>query len=59
MTCTTGLTPMLSLMIKITVFTSIYKNKGLCPDEWYHYEADGHKVWAEFLINYITENKLI
>tara|TARA_B110000858_G_C17673811_1_gene413179 strand:+ start:60 stop:671 length:612 start_codon:yes stop_codon:yes gene_type:complete len=35
------------------------KNKGLCPDEWYHYEADGHKVWAKFLIDYIRENKLI
>tara|TARA_R110000803_G_scaffold184001_1_gene246311 strand:+ start:312 stop:923 length:612 start_codon:yes stop_codon:yes gene_type:complete len=35
------------------------KNKGLRPDEWYHYEADGHKVWAEFLIDYIRENKLI
>jgi len=40
-------------------FYQYLKNKGLCPDEWYHYEADGHKVWAEFLINYITENKLI
>ena len=35
------------------------KNKGLRPDEWYHYEADGHKVWAEFLIDYIRENKLL
>jgi hypothetical protein len=35
------------------------KNKGLRPDEWYHYEADGHEVWAEFLIDYIRENKLI
>ena len=35
------------------------KNKGLRPDEWYHYEADGHKVWAEFLIDYIREKKLI
>ena len=35
------------------------KNKGLRPDEWYHYEADGHKVWAKFLIDYIRENKLI
>lgn len=35
------------------------KNKGLCPDKWYHYEADGHKVWAQFLIDYIRENKLI
>jgi len=35
------------------------KNKGLRPDKWYHYEADGHKVWAQFLIDYIRKNKLI
>tara|TARA_R110001592_G_scaffold131150_1_gene344797 strand:- start:55 stop:669 length:615 start_codon:yes stop_codon:yes gene_type:complete len=35
------------------------KGKGLCTDAWYHYEADGHTVWAKYLINYIKENKLI
>ena len=40
-------------------FYHYLKNKGLRPDEWYHYEADGHKVWAEFLIDYIRENKLL
>ena len=40
-------------------FYQYLKNKGLRPDEWYHYEADGHKVWAEFLIDYIRENKLL
>ena len=35
------------------------KNRGFQPDSWYHYNADGHCAWAEFLINYINSNKIL
>lgn len=35
------------------------KGQGMSTDKLYHYEADGHRVWAQFLIDYIRENKLI
>ena len=35
------------------------KNQNIKSDNWYHYGADGHKIWAEVLINYIKEHKLL
>ena len=35
------------------------KNKNYTADSWYHYGADGHSAWAEFLINYIKKYKLL
>ena len=35
------------------------KNHGYKTDEWYHYGADGHEIWAQVLINYIESNKII
>jgi hypothetical protein len=35
------------------------KNKNYTTDSWYHYGADGHGAWAEFLINYIRKYKLL
>ena len=35
------------------------KAQGCEADDWYHYKADGHRVWAKRLINYIKENKLL
>ena len=34
------------------------KCETVSPDS-YHYGADGHRVWAQFLIKYIVDNKLI
>ena len=35
------------------------KNHGCVSDEWYHYKEDGHKAWAEFLIEYIKKHDII
>lgn len=35
------------------------KKRGYQTDECYHYRADGHACWAEFLIKYIKENQLL
>ena len=40
-------------------YYSYLKDRGYQHDKWYHYEADGHEVWAQFLNNYVRENKLI
>jgi hypothetical protein len=33
--------------------------QGLSADDWYHFGADGHAAWAERLIDYIQEQKII
>lgn len=35
------------------------KNQNFVTDDWYHYDEDGHQAWADFLIDYIKENKLL
>ena len=35
------------------------RNRGFVTDEWYHYGAQGHRAWADFLINYIDQNDII
>ena len=35
------------------------KKRNFVADNWYHYGEDGHQAWADFLINYIKENKLL
>ena len=35
------------------------KNRNFVTDNWYHFGEDGHQAWANFLINYIKENKLL
>lgn len=35
------------------------KNQGLKTDDWYHYESDGHAVWAQILIDHIKKHKLL
>ena len=34
-------------------------NKHFESDHWYHFGADGHQTWADFLISYIKENNLL
>jgi hypothetical protein len=34
-------------------------NQGYATDNWYHFDESGHQAWADFLIAYITENKLL
>ena len=33
--------------------------QGYTADNWYHFGADGHQAWADFLISYIKENNLL
>ena len=33
--------------------------QGYTADNWYHFGADGHQAWANFLISYIKENNLL
>ena len=35
------------------------KERNFTTDDWYHYGEDGHKSWANFLIKYIEENKIL
>lgn len=35
------------------------KNHGYATDEWYHYGADGNQIWANVLIEYIKQHKLL
>jgi len=35
------------------------KNQNFVTDKWYHFDEDGHWAWADFLIGYIKENKLL
>jgi hypothetical protein len=35
------------------------KKRNFATDDWYHYGEDGHKAWANFLIKYIEENKIL
>ena len=35
------------------------KNHGYATDEWYHYGADGNQIWADVLIEYIKQHKLL
>jgi hypothetical protein len=35
------------------------KKRNFAADNWYHYGEDGHKAWANFLIKYIEENKIL
>jgi len=35
------------------------KNQNFITDRWYHFDEDGHRAWADFLIDYIKENKLL
>ncbi len=32
---------------------------GFISNSWYHYRADAHKVWANYLTNYINECKIL
>ena len=33
--------------------------RQFASDDWYHFGEDGHRAWADFLIDYIKENKLL
>ena len=33
--------------------------KHFDSDRWYHFDASGHRAWANFLISYIKENNLL
>jgi hypothetical protein len=33
--------------------------KGYDSDKWYHFGPDGHRAWADCLISYIQEHKLL
>jgi hypothetical protein len=33
--------------------------RGYTSDSWYHFGEDGHKAWANVLIKYIEENKIL
>jgi len=35
------------------------KNRNFVTDNWYHFGEDGHQAWADFLIDYIKENKIL
>jgi hypothetical protein len=35
------------------------KNQNFVTDKWYHFDENGHRAWADFLIGYIKENKLL
>lgn len=35
------------------------KNKGFTTDDWYHYKQDGHRAWANFLIDHINKYDII
>ena len=28
-------------------------------DQWYHFKSDGHRAWADCLINYVKEYNLL
>ena len=34
-------------------------NQGHSCDHWYHFDNSAHKVWGEFLIEYIKKNKIL
>lgn len=33
--------------------------QGYTSDKWYHFGADGHRAWADFLIKHIEKHQLI
>ena len=35
------------------------KAQGCEADEWYHYKADGHRLWANRLMNHIKDNHIL
>ena len=35
------------------------KAQGCEADEWYHYKADGHRLWANRLMHYIKDNHIL
>lgn len=35
------------------------KNQGIQADKWYHFDSDGHRVWADLLIDHINQYKLL
>lgn len=35
------------------------KAQGCKADDWYHYKADGHRLWATRIMNYIKDNHII
>jgi hypothetical protein len=35
------------------------KKRDFKTDDWYHFGEDGHRAWADFLIKYIEENKIL
>jgi len=35
------------------------KKRNFTTDDWYHFGEDGHQAWANFLIKYIEDNKIL
>ena len=35
------------------------QKQGFKADDWYHHGVDGHTAWANLLINYINEHKIL
>jgi hypothetical protein len=35
------------------------KQQGFNADEWYHYGADAHRAWADYVIKYIKRNHIL
>lgn len=35
------------------------KAQGCKANPWYHYEEDGHRLWADKLIDYIKDNNIV
>lgn len=40
-------------------YDSYLKSNDIKPKQNYHYGEDGHKIWSNFLIDYIEENDII
>jgi hypothetical protein len=35
------------------------KKRNFATDNWYHFAEDGHRAWADVLIKYIEDNKIL
>jgi len=35
------------------------KKRNFTSDDWYHFGEEGHHAWADFLIKYIEDNKIL
>ena len=35
------------------------KAQGCNTDDWYHFEEDGHQIWANRIVQYIKDNNII